>query len=100
MPENPLHLVAIFQSVVSVSGNFINNLTIYPNPAKEVFYLENLPANAVIRIYNITGKVILSGLSEGSVTQVDISGVNPGIYIIRVTDPISGSVFSGRIIKN
>src|SRR5699024_8675340 len=52
---------AHFQNVLylSVENQEKYNLVLYPNPAQEEIYIENLTATAEIEIYNISGKKLL-----------------------------------------
>ncbi|MFD0932025.1 T9SS-dependent M36 family metallopeptidase [Psychroflexus salinarum] len=63
-----------------------NTFGIYPNPAKESFSLSltngNL-ANALVNIYDMNGKLILSRTSDNN-QKVDIQTLNSGMYIVLV----------------
>jgi len=60
------------------------------------------PGSALLSIYDLTGKVmiqkILSLTKGGSMYSVDLSNLNPGLYIIRLTDKNGVSV-SRKMMK-
>ena len=62
-------------------------IVIYPNPATSVVYIENInPQADFIKIYNLTGKEIQTPQNiYDNKTELNISGLNSGIYIIRIT---------------
>jgi len=63
-------------------------LTIYPNPAKDVLRINNLTDNQLVTIYSINGAVVKKIIASGD-TEIDISNLNAGIYIIGVGNEFS-----------
>jgi hypothetical protein len=57
---------------------------IYPNPAGTMLYFRNLTGNAKISIYDMHGRELVSGVITDN--QVDISGLEYGIYTIRIEE--------------
>ena len=55
----------------------------YPQPANDFTYIDNLEVNANIEIYNIAGKKLLSEVTTGS---IDISNLGKGIYFLKIDD--------------
>jgi hypothetical protein len=64
---------------VSTSIEDIKNLSIYPNPAKEVIYVDHS-----VEIYTSTGVYVLSGIGT-----INISDLVSGIYIVKSEKGIS-----------
>lgn len=56
------------------------NLAIYPNPAKDIIYV-NIPEGAAT-IYNYNGKICLQQKFQSG--QIDVSALNNGIYFIQI----------------
>ena len=77
------------QDIVEVENQ---QLTIYPNPAKDVLRIENIADNQEVSIYSINGallkKVIVSDDAE-----INISELRPCMYVI-----CAGNMFS-KFIK-
>jgi hypothetical protein len=84
-------------ATLSLENSLTNELFIYPNPAKDVLYINSLELNTnmIYTIFDITGKRIMnSKLKEPS---IDISKLSPGNYILRI---VSGaSIKSQKFIK-
>jgi len=62
-------------------------ITIYPNPATSFVFIENsIFENYRVEIYNLTGEEIRAPQNIlSNKTELDISGLKSGIYIIRIT---------------
>jgi sugar lactone lactonase YvrE len=73
-------------SPTAVHQNIQNDLRFYPNPASDFIYLENSTGeNLSAEIYDLTGRKLLSfeNLSSDR-QQIDISGLEKGLYVLRV----------------
>jgi len=62
-----------------------NALLVYPNPCSSGKLF--LPEAMDVRIYNISGQVIMSNHNS---TWLDVSGLKPGIYFVTGTNGLSG----------
>ncbi len=72
-----------------------SQLSIYPNPAKEVIYINNLTSDASATVTDVTGKQILS-LSHVQ-NSVSVSGLSKGIYFISIKD--ADGVHTAKFVK-
>ena len=72
-----------------------NGISYFPNPVKDVLTFSNVERFTGISIYNLLGQKVLS--QNGTVNQIDLSSLNSGAYIVKLTDGIS--VKSIKIIK-
>ncbi len=63
-------------------ANNLQNLLVYPNPAKGVFSL-NKPVESGV-LYNVLGEKSLEFSNQYQ--NIDISGINPGLYFLQVYD--------------
>jgi hypothetical protein len=72
------------QETVSGTGQ---NISVYPNPAENILYLQNLPdgVSAVI-IYNMEGIPVLSMQVSGDNKSIGISNLTKGLYLIRINN--------------
>lgn len=59
-------------------------LNIYPNPVEDHFTLEGADRNEEITIRDITGKLVFKTLSNGLKTDINVSWLSAGMYIITV----------------
>jgi len=96
--------------------DFINDITIYPNPATDKIFISvksgTAKAELVSFIYNLDGKKLIekpfeSGTCKGGkgkqclcpgVDEVDVSDLNAGTYIVFVTDGLK-TLTKKKIIK-
>ncbi|MFW6224858.1 MAG: T9SS type A sorting domain-containing protein, partial [Bacteroidota bacterium] len=63
------------------------HVEIYPNPADEILTIEVGERNfryASIEINSLTGKTIYTAITKAPITDIDLSGISSGIYLIRV----------------
>ena len=56
-------------------------MSLYPNPAVDILNV-SLNQNSEIAVYNITGQVIRTMEGHAGVNQIDLSGLNSGVYFI------------------
>ncbi len=61
-----------------------DNVKIYPNPVNDRLYLDNLIENAILEIYNVQGKLILSQPHFNGTDYIDVSGLSKGAYVLKV----------------
>ena len=61
----------------------LNKITIYPNPAMDNIYLSNLTENTTLKIYDISGRLVLE-TSVSNKEYVNISTLSKGIYQIKL----------------
>ncbi len=79
------------------------NLTLYPNPA-DGFLNFIITGNVVdnlsqIEIYSIDGKLMNTISQFSSQNRIDVSNLNPGIYIVQFYDKNHEFIFSKKFIK-
>ena len=62
---------------------------IYPNPANDKLNIEIpcISGLAYIFIYDLTGRTVLSTETYDVKTEVNISDINPGTYVLKVLAP-------------
>jgi hypothetical protein len=78
-------------------------ITCYPNPGKDILFIQidgvSLPKSEIdVKIYNIQGKVILTGHYDKTTFSMDIKSLRPGIYIIAVNS--DQYLFRNKLIVN
>ncbi|MFI5141586.1 MAG: T9SS type A sorting domain-containing protein [Bacteroidia bacterium] len=61
-----------------------NQVSVYPNPANEMLYIECTFKNATLFISDILGNKIKQVGTESELTTVDISSLNNGVYFLSV----------------
>lgn len=81
-----------FQTPVAIGENSLENsgLLIYPNPAGEYITVQGIPDNAgKILIYRTDGKVVCTEIVTSGNARINISQLNPGLYLIYISGRIS-----------
>lgn len=56
-------------------------LTMYPNPAKDVLNIMNLADNQEVTIYSMNGAVIMKTIVSGD-AEINISELRPGMFVV------------------
>ncbi len=76
-----------------------NSVSISPNPNSGVFEVSNIQnEKATIEVSDLLGRVVLSKSSTVSNNKVDISGVENGIYLVKII--AGGKTSVNRIVVN
>lgn len=82
----------VFYQNVSINTNGIaglenSNFTIGPNPSNGILNIELLSSSIEnITITDALGKVVFQQLSDGQNTQLDISNLTPGMYLVSLNN--------------
>jgi|GEM_PF-2134909 len=88
-------------TVAILKTNTINNvvsksmLKIYPNPSKDVVYIES-PVNIMVRVTDVIGRVIFEGKNPQSVS---LSNLANGHYFFRISDENDHMITVEKITK-
>ncbi len=73
-------------------------IEIYPNPVLDKLHVRGLADPALARIYNIHGQLLLMTRVEGASTEIDLTDLNMGVYLISF-ETASGVVMR-RFLKH
>jgi len=71
-----------------------NFIIAYPNPASNLLTIDHHTPNSQIKIYDLTGRMVLSKENHVETTQIDISNLSNGTYFIRIN-----GVFATKFLK-
>ena len=72
--------------------------TIFPNPSNGIFTVTLNKTFDLVEVYNITGQVIYTRNNQEMNFQIDLSGMQPGMYFVKLSDKKTGTNISQRII--
>ena len=72
----------------------IDWLDIYPNPTTGKFFIESKFLSDEIKILNLAGEVLYKNTLNAEKTEIDISNLPAGMYIVKTKGKI------GKVIKN
>ena len=87
----------ISDGILGTSDNVFSNLVIYPNPATSILNIDNAE-NSTIEVYDLLGRVILSRTNISLKEQLNVSSLNSGTYLIRITN--DNKVITDKFIIN
>ncbi len=75
------------------------NVRFYPNPVKNRLFirLDDRQANAVIRLYDLTGHLLLTKSVDNHSVILNVSGLKKGFYLLRITN--GQKVLTRKLIK-
>ncbi len=85
-------------------GNIKAELKLWPNPVKNIpriHFKAPVTGAFTMLIYDIEGRCILKKIFKSSVNdskEMDVSTFVPGVYIVSITEEISGRKFSNRLV--
>jgi len=92
--------IAISPSTVNQINTRTSGLSIYPNPATTTAAINiNLRNSSYgqLRLYDITGRLMLEDIITTQNASLNISPLPPGIYICKVL--IDGNTITGKLVK-
>ncbi len=90
-------VTALFTSTTlatSENTNTTKDISIYPNPAKDVLYINSEKKVQTVEIYNMAGQKVL----ETKETKINTSNLKPGVYMVKVID-IDKNISTQKLIK-
>jgi 1,4-alpha-glucan branching enzyme len=106
--NNATTLIAVNAGKFKVFGNqpstlssedfdaFKSEIAIYPNPAKNSFAISQDVSK--VEMYTITGQLVKRYAAVNSNQQLDITNLEKGLYLIKITDE-NGKILTKKIIK-
>ena len=66
-------------------------INIFPNPANNVINFTELTRNSKANLFDINGKLCMSLLLKKGTSQIDISELSKGNYLLQITDDKSAA---------
>ncbi len=60
----------------------ISSVFIYPNPVTNTLFIQGVEDEAILEVYNLTGKSVLK--DKG--TELDVTSLTQGTYILRINN--------------
>jgi len=92
-----------YSEVRSVEFVYVGNdgFQIRPNPAIDqcrILFNNRLSHQHQLEIFSVSGALVEQHQSNSNQFELNVSNLNGGVYIIRLTNTQSDKVFSGRLI--
>jgi hypothetical protein len=81
-------IASYMNATASVKNNAIEGFATYPNPVTNKEFTISSRSTSVkeVAIFNLLGKQVLSSSFSGVKSNVDVSTISAGIYILKVTE--------------
>ncbi len=73
-------------------------LSIYPNPASDILYVNGITNSAKVQVVNYVGQVVYTGNIESVSSKINIDKLSSGIYILKIIGK-NGFVETRKIVK-
>lgn len=73
-----------FVESLGIGESEFSNLTVYPNPVKDMLQIRNTSTITSIEITSILGKQIYSKSIDTLETEIDISAFTNGVYFVKI----------------
>ncbi len=70
--------------ITSVYNPSMDQLKVYPNPASDILYIENIPADTYVRVSDITGRQQVLTQAGSISSGLDLSGMKDGLYFLSI----------------
>ena len=87
------------EPILGISEKEEKNLSVYPNPAKNQLYIDNLTEEVQLEIYALSGKKILEEPVSNSSESIDITQLSEGIYFYKLKTKNDSAFQTGKLIK-
>jgi len=100
------NLVTVTNSNFTTEGEVISvnsikhNITVYPNPANNLLFIQNINSNMTITINSVDGKILYKNKNpKKNILKINLFGFAEGIYFIKINDNKNKIVYSDKFIK-
>ena len=71
-------------TTLGVDGYELSQIAVYPNPASDIVNIQSTSIINGITIYDVQGRKIQATKVNSQTTEVNISGLNSGIYFFSI----------------
>lgn len=85
-------------NLIGVAENALEGFSFYPNPTSSSLSLKSVKNIDTVLIYNLLGQKVLGAKVDATTSNLDISRLNVGTYIMQVS--IEGKTGTYKILKN
>ena len=81
-----------------VEDESLVTLNVYPNPAIDVLNISSQSTINTVEIFNVLGQKVITMQVEDTSTEINVSNLNAGIYLIKYE--INNSTSTKKFVKN
>lgn len=77
----------------------LTTFSVFPNPASEIVYVNGVIADSIsFVLYDMSGKEILTSVLEDGERTINVSSINNGFYLYKITSKNGVSISSSLVI--
>jgi len=84
MPAEDINLTANFIDATSIMDPEKTELSVFPNPARDKFYIESDETIKEIRLIDISGQIIKNIAVDAKYVEINVRNLNAGVYFIQI----------------
>ncbi len=92
-----------FYRITAIKETFLHGtVSVFPNPTTSILNVkfENLVLkDIVVSLYDAEGKIISTARVDNAISQMDLSNLPNGYYILTVMDNVNQNINSYKILK-
>ncbi len=97
-----LNTVFFFDQFKSISTSIRHALptlpvTVFPNPTSGLLRIQEVPERALLRIFDLNGKLLYQEIANTATPSIDLHGWSDGIYLLQITSAEGN--WTGKILK-
>ena len=89
---------AIGDPVIGIAENALEGFAFSPNPTSDVLSLKSVNNIESVAMYNLLGQQVLSTTVDATSSELDLSSLVTGTYIMKVT--VDGQSGTYKVLKN
>ena len=86
---NTAFFFAQYQSITvttsTTATTILENVRLSPNPAASFFRVENAPQDALLELFDHSGRRLKALSIQNSIQQVETAGISRGVYFVRIS---------------
>jgi len=97
-PQGLAYDIGAYEYIIPTSSMLINKenrISVFPNPANDVFYIQTCDTDYQIELKNIQGQIIFQ---KKNVQTINVSNLPSGIYIVNIIS--KNCIESQKIVIN
>ncbi|MDR2835563.1 MAG: InlB B-repeat-containing protein [Bacteroidales bacterium] len=80
-------LYAKWQTTISLSDNFEEQISLFPNPASDILNISGIKNNSEITIFDLSGRIIQISTIDGD-NSINVKNLFPGLYLIKIQNRV------------
>ena len=73
----------LYNGTVGINKLDKSGISVYPNPAKSSLFVNGLPQNATVKIFDMRGKLLVN--SQNANKEIDVNNLAKGVYTIQIS---------------